>query len=162
VDDVWPSGTLHLLAAALQSHPEASFAQGLIQNFRVLEDGSTRFFTAPYRFLNLGACLYRRTIFEQVGLLDESLRMCEDLDFLMRCWEKDVRKAQVDAVTLHYRRHPNNMTAGLRGADLGTVQAFKRRIDRIRSGQCDPNLARHLPSHEYLGTAPMNQDEEVA
>jgi len=162
VDDLWPLGTLHLLAAALESEAEAGFAQGLIQNFRVLDDGSKRFFTRPYRFLNLGACLYRRSLFEQVGLLDESLRTAEDLDFLMRCWEQDIRKAEVDAVTLYYRRHPNNMTAGLQGTDLGTVQAFKRRIDRIRAGQYDPNVPRRVPSYEYLGTAPASQDEQVA
>lgn len=162
VDDLWPLGTLHLLAAALDSDSEAGFAQGLIQNFRILDDGSKRFFTRPYRFLNLGACLYRRSLFERVGLLDASLRTAEDLDFLMRCWEQDVRKAEVHAVTLYYRRHPNNMTAGLQGTDLGTVQAFKRRIDRIRAGQYDPNVPRHVPAHEYLGTAPASQDEQVA
>jgi glycosyltransferase involved in cell wall biosynthesis len=85
VDDLWPAGTLHRLAAALWSNPGAGFAQGLIQNFRVLEDGSKRFFTLPYYFVNLGASLYRRSLFDTVGLLDESLRVSEDVDFLTRC-----------------------------------------------------------------------------
>ena len=162
VDDLWPEGTLHLLSKALAANPDAGFAQGLIQNFRVLEDGAKRFFTRPYRFLNLGAALYRRSIFHSVGLLDETMRLCEDLDFLMRCWEKDIRRVALNDVTLFYRRHPGNMTAGLEGAGLGTVQAFKRRIDRIRQGQYDPGQPRHVPAHEYMGAGPGNQDEEMA
>ncbi len=125
VDDLWPPGTLHRLSAALASDPDAGFAQGLIQNFRVLEDGSKRFFTHPYRFLNFGACLYRRSLFEIVGVLDETMHLCEDLDFLMRCWEQDIRKVELETVTLHYRRHPKNMTAGLEGAGFGTVASFQ-------------------------------------
>ena len=162
VDDLWPAGTLHLLAERLAPDPEAGFAQGLIQNFRVLEDGSQRFFTRPYRFLNLGASLYRRSLFDAVGLLDETMRLCEDLDFLMRCWEKDVRRVLVDSVTLFYRRHPGSMTAGLEGAGFGTVQAFKRRIDRVRRGEYDPNLPRHALASEYIGPGPGKQDEETA
>jgi len=161
VDDLWPPGTLHQLSEALCSDPEAGLAQGLVQNFRVLEDGSKRFFTHPYRFLNLGASLYRRGVFDTVGLLDETMRLCEDLDFLMRCWEKDVRKVVVDRVTLYYRRHPGSMTAGLEGAGFGTVQAFKRRIDRARRGEYDPNLPRHVPANEYMGPGPGKQDEET-
>ena len=161
VDDLWPRGTLHRLAAALSAHPDAGFAQGRIQNFRVREDGSKHFFTVPYRFLNLGASLYRRSLFDRVGLLDETMRLCEDLDFLMRCWEKDIPRALVEEVTLHYRRHPGNMTAGLEGAGFGTVQAVKRRMDRIRRGLYDPTQPRQVPATEYIGVAPESQDEGV-
>lgn len=162
VDDLWPPGTLHRLAAALSTNPEAGFAQGLTQNFRVLEDGSRRFFTSPYRFVNLGASLYRRGLFDTVGLLDESLRFSEDLDFLMRCWEKDVRKALVDEVTLYYRRHPNSMTAGVEGYGFDTVQVVNRRIERARSGLYNPKQPRHLPAMQYIGIGPASQDDTAA
>jgi Glycosyl transferase family 2 len=161
VDDFWPPGTLCHLSEALVSNPDAGFAQGLIQNFRMQQDGSRRFFKTPYRFLNLGAALYRRSLFDVVGLLDESMRLCEDLDFLMRCWEKDVRRVAMDTVTLYYRRHAGNMTAGLEGAGFGTVQAYKRRIDRARRGEYDPHQLRHVPANEYLGAGPGKQDEET-
>jgi glycosyltransferase involved in cell wall biosynthesis len=161
VDDLWPPSTLHRLSAALASSPEAGFAQGRIQNFRD-DRGSKRFFTRPYRFMNLGASLYRRSVFDRVGLLDETMRLCEDLDFVMRCWEKNINRVELDDVTLYYRRHPGNMTAGLKGAELGAVQAFKRRIDRIRRGVYDPKLPRHIPAIDYMGAGPGHQDEEVA
>jgi len=162
VDDLWPPGTLHRLAAALSADPRAGFAQGLIRNFRLLEDGSRHFFTSPYQFVNLGACLYRRSLFDTVGFLDESLRFSEDIDFMMRCWEKDVRKAFVDEVTLFYRRHANSMTAGVEGDGFGTAQVIKRRIDRARRGLYDPKQPRHLPAIKYLGIGPGSQDDAVS
>ncbi len=156
-DDLWPAGTLPALVKGFSAGPSAEFAQGLIRNFQA-ESGVKRFITAPYRFLNLGAALWRRNVFETVGLLDESLRLCEDLDFLMRCWEKDVRKAEVDRVALYYRRHAGSLTHGLSGAGFGTVKAYKRQMDRIRRGEHDPSVARHIRMEDYLGSGPGRQD----
>ncbi|MFN7924029.1 MAG: glycosyltransferase [Bryobacteraceae bacterium] len=156
-DDLWEPGALRLLEATLRDHPDAGLAQGKIRNFRVVE-GQKEFFTPPYRFLNLGACLWRRRLLESIGMLTETLRLCEDLDLLMRCWERDIPKAEVEAVILHYRRHGGNMTRGLAGADVGTLAAHKMRLDRIRAGQFDPKAPRRFRQAEYLGTGPESQD----
>jgi glycosyltransferase involved in cell wall biosynthesis len=157
-DDLWVNGALHRLAKALAEHPEAGIAQGMIRNFSEPRPGNRMFVTPPYRFFNLGASLWRRSIFETVGLLDEDLRLCEDLDITMRCWEQDVRKVEVESVVLHYRRHPGGMTHGLSGAGFGSVKAYKKRIDRIRSGLFKPNSPRHIDLHRYLGATPGHQD----
>jgi glycosyltransferase involved in cell wall biosynthesis len=157
-DDLWPPGTLYTLATALSENPAAGIAQGLIRNFRTDSRGTKQFFTPPYRFINLGACLLRRSVFDTVGLFDEDLALCEDLDMILRCWEKDVRKAEVNVVTLHYRRHPGNITRGLSGAGFGTVKAYKRRIERIRRGEYDPSIPPHTDGTAYIGTPPPSQD----
>jgi glycosyltransferase involved in cell wall biosynthesis len=157
-DDLWANGALHKLAKTLAERQDAGIAQGMIRNFSELRPGNRRFVTGPYRFYNLGASLWRRSVFERVGLLDEDLRLCEDLDITLRCWEQDIRKAEVDSIVLHYRRHAASMTHGLSGAGFGSVKAYKKRIDRIRAGQVDPNLPRHVDLPRYLGTAPPNQD----
>lgn len=157
-DDLWANGALHRLTKTLMERPDAGISQGLIRNFSEPRPGNRCFITGAYRFFNLGASLWRRSVFETVGLLDEELRLCEDLDVTLRCWERDVRKAEVESVVLHYRRHPDSMTHGLSGAGFGSVKAYKKRIDRIRRGEVDPNLPRHIDLHRYLGTAPLNQD----
>jgi len=157
-DDLWVSGALHRLAKVLAEQPKVGLAQGMIRNFRELRPGNRQFVTAPYRFFNLGASLWRREIFTTVGLLDEELRLCEDLDLTLRCWEHNIRKAEVESVVLHYRRHTASMTHGLSGAGFGSVKAYKKRIDRIRRGEVKPDAPRHMELHKYLGTAPLNQD----
>ncbi len=157
-DDLWPPGTLYTLAKALSENPAAGIAQGLIRNFRTDARGAKQFFTPPYRFINLGACLWRRSVFDTVGLFDEEMALCEDLDMILRCWEKDVRKAEVNVVTLHYRRHPGNITRGLSGAGFGTVKAYKRRIERIRRGEYDPSTRPQTDGSAYIGVPPPSQD----
>jgi hypothetical protein len=157
-DDLLPEGALAALTGALAANPDAGFAQGLIRNFRNT-DGANLFFTVPYRYLNLGANLWRRELFDRVGLFDEELRLCEDMDLLMRCWEQDVRKAEVDCVALHYRRHARNLTRGLAGSGFGLAKAYKKRIDRIRSGVYDASAPRHTDQTSYLGVGPAEQDE---
>jgi glycosyltransferase involved in cell wall biosynthesis len=159
-DDLLGPFALDSTVQALLGAPEAGFAQGYIQNFSSRPDGAINLFTKPYRYINLGAGLWRRSVFETVGLFDESLRLGEDQDLFMRCWERDIRRVLVDCVMLYYRRHPGNMTRGLEGAGFGTLRIYKKRIERIRSGEYDPNRPRHVTWPEYLGRGPGIPDLE--
>jgi glycosyltransferase involved in cell wall biosynthesis len=140
--------------------PDAGFAQGYVQNFLVRPDGTTNIFTRPYRYINIGSGVWRRSVFEKLGLFDESLRYCEDLDFFMRCWEHDIPKVLIDTLILLYRRHPGNMTRGLQGVEFGTVRAFRKRIERIAGGEYDPNRPRRVAWPEYFGRGPDVMDLE--
>ena len=153
-DDLQGPYALQTVADALSREPEAGFAQGYIQNFKTEPNGTMHLFTKPYRFINLGSCLWRRNTFETVGLFDESLRLGEDQDLFMRCWEKDISRVLVNCVMLHYRRHPGNITRGLKGAEFGLMRVYKNRIERIGRGEYDPNVPRRISWAEYLGKSP--------
>jgi len=158
-DDVLGPSLIRSSVEALRHMPDAGFAQACIQNFTTRPDGTMNLFTSAYRFINLGSGVWRRSVFDAVGLFDESLRLCEDLDFVMRCWERDIPKVPVDSL-MFYRRHAGNMTRGLKGADCGTLQAYRKRIERIRSGDYDPNRPRRTTWPDYLGLPPQSMDLE--
>jgi hypothetical protein len=157
-DDLLGPLTFDSSVEALLRAPDAGFAQGYVRNFTARPDGSIHIFTPPYRFINIGSGLWRRSVFETVGLFDESLRYCEDLDFFMRCWERDISKVLIDRLILLYRRHSGNMTRGLKGAGFGTLGAYRRRIERIRRGEYDPNSPRLVAWPEYFGRGPDIMD----
>jgi glycosyltransferase involved in cell wall biosynthesis len=159
-DDLLGPDAFHASVDALLSAPDAGFAQGYVQNFLIRPDGSMNIFTRPYRYINIGSGVWRRSVFQRLGLFDESLRYCEDLDFFMRCWEQNVRKVFLDRLVLLYRRHPGNMTRGLNGVGFGTVRAYRRRIQRIEQGLYDPNAPRHIAWPEYFGRGPDVMDLE--
>jgi glycosyltransferase involved in cell wall biosynthesis len=157
-DDLLGPEAFHSSVGALIEQPDAGFAQGYVQNFKVRSNGTLNIFTRPYRYINIGSGVWRRSVFEKLGLFDESLHYCEDLDFFMRCWERDVQKVFVDTLVLLYRRHPGNMTRGLEGADFGTVRAFRKRIERIECGEYDPKAPRRVTWPEYFGRGPDVMD----
>lgn len=148
IDDVWIDGHLEALSKALEQDAEAGFAQGLMRQFVVLPDGQ-RMLSGPYRMPYLGACLFRRRVFEQCGGLDEGMQMGEDYDFIVRCWEQDIPHRTVDHVSLLYRRHEQNMTRGKNRA--ANLWVLRRRIQRIRAGAVDPAAPRRFAFDAYVG-----------
>jgi glycosyltransferase involved in cell wall biosynthesis len=157
-DDLLGPMALHRAVEALLRAPNAGFTQGCIQNFTAGTDGAMHFSSRPYRFINLGSGLWWRSVVESVGLFDESLRLGEDQDFFMRCWERDIARELFDAVMLYYRRHQGNMTHGLKGTEFGLMGIYRKRIERIRRGEYDPRLPRHVSWPEYLGKSPDVED----
>lgn len=148
IDDVWTVGHLSRLCEALNHDSQADFAQGLVKQFALLPNGG-RMLSGNYRMPYLGSCLFRRSVFLQCDGFDETMQMGEDYDFIFRCWENDIPKRNVEEVSLLYRRHKGNMTAGKnRRANLAVLL---RRIERIRSGAIDPLVERRFVFEGYIG-----------
>ena len=60
--------------------------------------------------VNLGACLFKRRIFDVVGPFDESLRYCEDVDLMFRIREAGLKLTIMREVMLYYRVRPGSLT----------------------------------------------------
>lgn len=143
IDDMWVPGHLRRLASALESHPEAGIAQGLM---RQLSGGRI---SGAYRMPYAGTCLFRRETFDICGAFDETMALGEDYDLMFRCWEKDLIKIDVEEVSLIYRRHDANLTRG--NHELSHIIVLKRRLERIRSGTADASQKRRFPFQNYIG-----------
>ncbi len=75
----------------------------------------------------------RRAAFELVGSFDESLRMAEDFDWMLRASEAGVEIARLPEVLLRRRVHPASLTQDAAGARAGHFLALKARIERHRA-----------------------------
>jgi GT2 family glycosyltransferase len=135
VDDAWSPDKLLSQSGYLLSHPGVDIVQGLIQEELLAEQASAGRVRAarPYYFVNLGSMLFRRSVFEVVGLFDENLQFNEDTDWLFRAWELSVPKAVVHEVVLYYRLHDTNMTRWDNARHSGLVELMKRHRDRLRA-----------------------------
>jgi GT2 family glycosyltransferase len=80
----------------------------------------------------IGAGLYRRRVFQSVGLFDTSLQYGEDHDWFLRARESGARIVHLDDVTLFVRRHEGNMTRGKSLVELNALRVFKKMLDRHR------------------------------
>jgi glycosyltransferase involved in cell wall biosynthesis len=148
IDDLWTNRRLRTLLHVLEENPEAGIAQGMMRQFWIDAEGRC-YRTSPYRMPYLGSCLFRRAVFGQCGLFDESMPYGEDYDFMFRCWEHDVVKLHVPEVSLLYRRHANNLSRGRNNA--AHLLVVKRRIERIKAGVSDPAVQRRHVFQHYIG-----------
>jgi glycosyltransferase involved in cell wall biosynthesis len=145
-DDLWPPDKLAIQLPRLLADPDLGVVLGRVQYvtmtgglpvprvFQRLDDGLL--------FVQLGSGLYRRGVFDRVGLLDVTMRFAEDHDWFLRMREHGVPVVVVDAVTLLYRIHGTNMTRGQSIHTLGIMSALKKSLDRRRASG---TLGRPLP-----------------
>lgn len=136
-DDLWTEDKLELQAARLAEDPGIDFVLGMTQLIRLTdrEDGAPAWlpYGPPGLIPSLGSALFRRSLFDRLGHLDESLRMDDDVDFFLRALETDARMAVVSRVVQYYRRHDSNIT-NARDANMRFfLVAIKKSLDRRRA-----------------------------
>ena len=110
-DDCWYSYKTALQLQLLQLHPEVGMVIGNSRRFGLIaQDPPYTRIDQPKVEMHLQSTLIRRACFEQIGHFDDTLRLGEDVEWIMR-WHAAGGSAfnHSDAVVL-YRRHANNMT----------------------------------------------------
>lgn len=108
-DDQWVNGRLQRQLKFLQSHGEVDLVQERIQHIALSGDewipkGD------PVHAMSLSAALFKRELFDEVGLLDESMTYCDDVDWFMRAQQAGARVQRNDDVALLYRQHAVQLT----------------------------------------------------
>lgn len=140
-DDLWPAAKLELQLPYFND-PAIEIVIGRIQQVHL---SNAEEFGEPAFSVNLGSAVIRKTVFERVGLFDETMRYSEDVDWFMRAREGGVAIVTIDAVTLLYRQHEQNMTRGKSTSELNVLKALKRSLDRRRE---QTGVAAALPDLE--------------
>ncbi len=138
-DDLWEPKKLELQVALLAAHPDIDVVMGMTEGIDLGDyepkAGAFRSSWEARHFLQLGAALFRRSAFAQVGPFDESLRFGEDLDWFLRAAEASVLVHTHSEKVLRYRRHAHNMTNDTKSRDRGFMQALHKTIQRRRAGR---------------------------
>lgn len=155
-DDLWSDDKLKLQVSYLADNPAVEIVQGLIQQIE-LSKSKDEAVSPNYQFINLGSAVYRKAVFEKIGLFDETLRYGEDVDFFLRAWENNILKVVLERVTLFYRKHNDNMTQGKKLVELGFVRVYKKHLDRCRQKGNFTRSPELPPLNQYIGEAPPNK-----
>jgi glycosyltransferase involved in cell wall biosynthesis len=141
-DDLWPSHKLELQLPYLIRDSKIDIVLGRIQQV-LLSETQAKEIGDPAFSVNLGSAVIRKSCFERVGLFDETMRYSEDVDWFMRAREGAAAIMTIDAVTLFYRQHEQNMTRGKSTSELNVLKALKKSLDRRRE---QTGFASALPS----------------
>lgn len=135
-DDLWSENKLAPQLVCLAERPELDVVMGHVQWMRLFtqKEGKPIFkkFGEPFACFHLASALFRRAVFEKVGLCDPTLRYSEDVDWFMRAREQGISIALLDHVALFYRLHESNMTHGRSPQALNVLKVLKMSLDRRR------------------------------
>jgi glycosyltransferase involved in cell wall biosynthesis len=164
-DDLWPEGKLENQVGRLLENPELDVVTGRIQYIHL---PGAKMLDLPYEgphntvtHVHLGSGVYRRRVFERVGLFDETLRFSEDHDWFLRAREERVSMIILEQVTLLYRLHEGNMTRDRTFHELQLAKVLKKSLDRRRKkglGQARP-LGNWSDFDEVKGTRPHTEEK---
>jgi len=72
-----------------------------------------------------GTALGRRSVLEQVGPFDESMRLGSDMQWLARAKLAGIRIGRIDDLCLRYRIHAGNATADVRANRANMLTALR-------------------------------------
>jgi glycosyltransferase involved in cell wall biosynthesis len=134
-DDLWTEGSLARRLERLERDPglqvvlgrhRAEYLPGaLLIEFPADEDGTLT-------SVKFSSGVFRRDVFDRVGLLDTSFRQAEDVDWFLRALELRVPMLIVDHVSLVHRRHRANVTCDRDLNQAYFARALMRSLDRRR------------------------------
>ena len=128
MDDDWPDGALHFLVGALQEHRHALFVLGRTRFLSRTNEPMPE----PWIATNLGAGLYRREVFDQVGTFNPARTLSDDIEWFIRVREKKVPYVTIEQPTLNYWRRPGSMTHGLTWGKTDLMSTIRASLDRRR------------------------------
>lgn len=131
-DDLWPEDHLSLMLPLLLQEP-LDFVRGTVRYMRMKETGETEYTQDIFLDALVGACLYKKSVFETVGLFDEDLRQGEDFDWSMRLTESGCKEKRISHTALLYRRHEHNLTNSEDVMKKGQLAAFRKRVARLQA-----------------------------
>jgi glycosyltransferase involved in cell wall biosynthesis len=126
-DDIWPVGRLSALAGALMADASADIVAGLVEilDQRTARSQAKEDLRTLHRLHLVGSMLIRRTVFDRVGLFNESLKVAEDTEFIMRARHRKIPFTCIDVTSLVYRLHPGDISQDIDRIHSSTLDAFR-------------------------------------
>ena len=79
--------------------------------------------------------MYKREVFDKVGLLNEDMPPFEDYEFHLRCLSAGLKIGYVDKIVSYYRIHERQLTAQKFNS---TDAAWKEKREAMRKGYEKP------------------------
>jgi len=146
-DDLWMADKLERQLALMVGEPDMGYALTFIENFwepclgDVPDSLRSHAASRPRPGYYFQTMVARRWAFDQVGLLDESLPLGEDIDWFVRAMEIKLRSQVLPQTLVRRRIHGRNLT-GLGGGEPDRFVEILSRSVRRRRGLAEKRTAK--------------------
>lgn len=140
-DDISPEGRFEKDLAHFKADPSLDLTYGLMTLVDQIDEAALDIPPAcegiTVRGISLTTAIFRRSTIEPLNGFNEEFVQAEDLDFLLRVFERRPRYVLSDTVAILYRQHAGNMTNGRGEMRREFLKAMLRSAQRRRR---DPTL----------------------
>lgn len=136
VDDLWSKDKIRRQVGILRISASAEIVVGYTQIMMLSGsvDGNLVFkeWGEPVLAMSMNCALFRKSVFDKIGLFDEGQRYCDDWDWFMRARESGIKIVVHKEVVHLYRRHEQNMTNQQSLGNHYFIRMLKKSLDRRR------------------------------
>ncbi len=138
-DDLWKPEKIEVQMDFLETHPDAQVCQTeeiwIRKGVRVNPRKKHQNFSGwvfekylPLCLLSLSAALFRRDVFETIGVFDETLPVCEDYDLGLRLSHRYPVYLINEKLTVKRGGHQDQLSRAVWGMDRYRIQALKKAL----------------------------------
>jgi glycosyltransferase involved in cell wall biosynthesis len=153
-DDLWPPGKLRLQLPYLYEPFNYDYVTGLTKYVRLSGGRPLLPIQAqPNAAVNLSSCLFKRAVFDKVGVFDTTFRLGSDMDWLQRARTASLRHTAVSEVTSIYHFHAGNLTNDRTAVQQYVMRVLRKNAERNRvgTGRSDSDAPSLPPSGSLVG-----------
>jgi glycosyltransferase involved in cell wall biosynthesis len=136
-DDIWMPAKTERQLRSIEASPEAAIVFGRVEEFVSPEipphtKTSLERFTTPVKGTIPSAMMVRRDVFDRVGTFDQSYRLVDFAEWLMRCRAVGVVELEAPDVVARRRIHGGNLGMMKKEFQSEYALALKRYLTRTR------------------------------
>jgi glycosyltransferase involved in cell wall biosynthesis len=133
-DDVWSDDKLEVQLPMLLADPELDVVLGYCRYLAAGEPGEDAYAPVGEAFLALkvDCALFRRRVFDTIGLFNEHMRLSEDVDWFLRARERRAKVIAIEQIVHLYRLHQANSTRDTRAVHQSLLGVLSQSLARRR------------------------------
>ncbi len=109
-DDIRTKNSIETQLTFLQENTDFDIIQGTLSYLLLIENAWISSKIDPIKSNSLSTSVIKSFVFDKVGLFNENLLYCEDIEWFARCGEKNIKIFYSDIHSINYRRHDKNLT----------------------------------------------------
>ena len=138
-DDYFTLGAIDLMADTADKSPEAFVISAMCRDFlspdlTEEEASKLKINPEPYRRMLAGCMLIRRSVFDRIGIYDETMTTSETAQWVMRIRDAGLNVREIGDVTLMRRYHKGNLGRVNREAQMNSYMEMIRLRLKNRKG----------------------------
>ena len=141
-DDLWKKEKLRMQIEFMEAHPDAQICcteetwirKGVFVNPKKKHkkfSGEIFDKVLPLCLLSLSSALFRKSLFNEIGVFDENLPACEDYDLSIRIAHKYPIFFLPQALIIKRGGHPDQLSKKYWGMDRFRVTALQKALERL-------------------------------